>query len=116
MTKTKICGLTNKDDAVWALNYGADFLGVNLFQDSPRHVTVATASKWVPTLPSFATVVGIFVDAEMKTILDAVNKLNLKGIQLHGSETVEMVRQLKSDLEATGHPVFIIKINYIGSN
>ena len=107
--KVKICGLTNKDDAVWALNYGADYLGVNFYHDSPRHVSVAIASKWVPHLPSFASVVGLFVNASIEEIVKAVTKLNLKGLQLHGEESPEFISQLKSDLTATGHDVFVIK-------
>src|SRR5262245_34354955 len=107
--KTKICGITSKDDATWAINYGADYLGVNFYKDSPRHVSVASAEKWVPSLPSFATVVGVFVDSSAEDILKAVSKLNLKGVQLHGDESPEMVAQLKNELAAVGRPVFVMK-------
>lgn len=107
--KTKICGLTTKEDSTWALNYGADYLGVNFFKDSPRHVSVATAEKWVPALPSFATVVGVFVDAPADDILHAVSKLKLKGVQLHGNESPEMVAHLKNELNGMGRSVFVMK-------
>ncbi len=107
--KVKICGLTNKDDAVWALNYGADYLGVNLWKDSKRHVSLATATGWVPTLPSFASVIGVFVDATQEEIVNAVVKLNLKGVQLHGDETPAMIGALRVALGGTGRTVFIIK-------
>ena len=42
--KVKICGITNKEDAVWALNYGADYIGINLWKESKRHVSLATAA------------------------------------------------------------------------
>src|SRR5262249_23123980 len=107
--KVKICGLTSKEDATWAINYGADYLGVNFYKDSPRHVSSATAEKWVPMLPSFASVVGVFVNASPEEIVKTVSHLKLKGVQLHGDESPEMVAQLKTELEGLGRPVFLIK-------
>ena len=89
--KVKICGITNKEDATWALNYGADYIGVNFWKGSKRHVTPSTASEWVPLLPSFASVVGVFVDAGIPDMVELAAKLNLKGIQLHGHESPEQV-------------------------
>jgi phosphoribosylanthranilate isomerase len=107
--KVKICGITNKEDAVWALNYGADYIGLNLWKESKRHVSLATASGWVPQLPSFASLVGVFVNASEDEILHAVQKLNLKGIQLHGDETPAQIAALRLSLEGAGHKVFIVK-------
>lgn len=107
--KVKICGLTNKDDAVWALNYNADFLGVNLYKESPRHNSIASASKWLSQLPSFANIVGIFVNAPEEEIILAVKKLKLKGIQLHGDESPEFISGLKEKLLEAGLSPFVIK-------
>ena len=107
--KVKICGITNKDDAIWALNYGADYIGVNFWKGSKRHVSASNAAGWVPTLPAFAFVVGVFVDADPGDVAELAAKLNLKGVQLHGSETPEYVRLLKKALENTETPPVIIK-------
>ncbi len=107
--KVKICGLTSKDDATWALNYGADYLGVNFYKESPRHVSAATAEKWVTTLPSFASIVGVFVNTSAPDIIKTVTHLKLKGVQLHGDESPEMVAQLRNELNGLGRPIFIIK-------
>ena len=107
--KVKICGITNKDDATWALNYGADYLGVNFWKGSKRYVSPTNALGWVPTLPTFASVIGVFVDADPGEIADLSAKLNLKGVQLHGSETPDYVRLLKKALENTETPPMIIK-------
>ncbi len=107
--KVKICGLTNKEDAVWALNYGADYIGVNLWKESKRHVSLASATNWVSQLPAFASVVGVFVNATRDEILHAVQKLNLKGIQLHGEETPADIASLRVELEGAGKKVFVIK-------
>lgn len=107
--KVKICGITNKDDATWAINYGADYIGVNFYKESPRHVSVATAVKWLPSLPPFVPVIGVFVDETNETILKAVDHLNLKGVQLHGNESAEQVAALKNELAGQGRSVMIIK-------
>lgn len=107
--KVKICGITNKEDAVWAINYGADYVGLNFYKGSPRHVTVATAGKWTSQLPSFASLVGVFVNADMKDIAHTVASLNLKGIQLHGEESAATVGDIKRTLAGMGHPVFVVK-------
>jgi phosphoribosylanthranilate isomerase len=107
--KVKICGLTNKEDAVWAVNYGADYLGINFSKESPRHVSSASASKWVSQLPPFANVIGVFVNADQNEIVKTVEHLKLKGIQLHGDESPAAVAALRIALEGSGLPVKIIK-------
>jgi phosphoribosylanthranilate isomerase len=107
--KVKICGITNKDDAIWAINYGADFIGLNFYKESPRHVSVASAEKWTTQLPPFASLVGVFVNAPQKDIAHAVAKLKLKGVQLHGDESPAFASELRSTLAQMGHPVFVIK-------
>jgi phosphoribosylanthranilate isomerase len=107
--KIKICGVTNKEDAVWAINYGADFIGLNFWKESPRHISLASASSWVSQLPSFASVVGVFVNADHDEIVHTVQKLNLKGVQLHGDETPAFINALRVSLDGSGHKVFIIK-------
>lgn len=100
--KVKICGLTNKEDAVWALNYGADYLGINFWKESPRYVSLTTASKWVSQLPSFAQTFGVFVNADQNDIVKTVGQLHLKGVQLHGDEPASFVAALRIALEGSG--------------
>ena len=107
--KVKVCGLTNKEDAIWAINYGADYLGLNFFKESPRQVSLATAAKWVPELPSFASTIGVFVNAAKEDIVKTCDKLNLKGIQLHGNEDPDFLKGLRVAFEGQGRQVFIIK-------
>lgn len=108
--KVKICGITNKDDATWAINYGADFIGINFWKGSKRYVSTANALAWVPSLPSFASVVGVFVDAPVPDIVSAAARMNLKGVQLHGNETPDEVAALRKALaESAEVPPIIIK-------
>jgi len=107
--KVKICGLTNKEDAIWAINYGADYVGLNFFKESPRHISIATASKWVAELPPFASTVGIFVNAETEEIVKTLSKIPLKGVQFHGDETPEYLSSLKEKIKGSGRTPFFIK-------
>lgn len=111
--KVKICGITNKDDATWAINYGADYLGINFYKESPRHVTVPTAFKWLSTLPPFVPVIGVFVDESNESILKAVDHLNLKGVQLHGNESASQVAALRNELKGQGRSIIIIKALHV---
>ncbi len=107
--KVKICGLTNKDDAVWAINYGADYVGLNFYKESPRYISIANAAKWIAQIPSFAQTVGVFVNETKENIVKTVDKLGLKGIQLHGGEEPHFLRDLKSAFEIQKRSVLIIK-------
>jgi phosphoribosylanthranilate isomerase len=60
MTRVKVCGITNLDDALAALDAGADMLGFNFYARSPRCVTAADARGIVERLPEGAACVGVF--------------------------------------------------------
>ncbi|MDD5629964.1 MAG: hypothetical protein PHU21_12930, partial [Elusimicrobia bacterium] len=107
--KVKICGITNREDAVWALNDGAHFIGVDFRRRSPRRVLPDEAKDWVPALPTFAAVVGLFDDESSKEIARIAAEMNLKGVQLNGPQTPQRLRGLRQALTATECPPFIIK-------
>jgi phosphoribosylanthranilate isomerase len=110
MAKVKVCGVTGKDDAVWALNYGVDFIGINFWKESKRHVGIKAAAGWAAELPGFANLVGVFVNAAQDEIVRAVKEVRLKGVQLHGDETPADVAALKVALEGAGLKAFISKV------
>src|SRR5258708_33620531 len=93
----KICGLNKLDDALVALDAGADYLGFNFYAKSPRYVTPEACGRLQAELRrrgASATTVGIFVNhssAEVATILDACG---LDLAQLHGDERPEHVTLL----------------------
>lgn len=107
--KVKICGLTNKEDALWSANFGADYLGFNFWKESPRYISLTTVNKWIHELPPFVQKIGLFVDDDVKNILKAVQTLKLQGIQLHGNESVEFVKQLKELFLQNQLKCFIVK-------
>lgn len=95
MTKVKICGITNKEDAFWASSLEADFIGLNFYKNSLRKVSVSNAKEIVSSLPKFTAAVGVFVDEEIDNLLKICKKTGINIVQLHGSEPVEYCKQLK---------------------
>jgi phosphoribosylanthranilate isomerase len=85
MVKVKICGITNLDDALAAVECGADALGF-VFATSPRQVTAEVARKIVASLPPFIYKVGVFVNSDLKKVKDTMASCHLDLAQLHGDE------------------------------
>ncbi len=96
MTKIKICGITNLQDALWSVNLGTDYIGLNFYPPSPRKVSPKGAKEIVGKLPPFVIPVGIFVDESVSVISKLIKSVPLKAVQLHGTETPEMCAQLKA--------------------
>jgi len=84
--KIKICGITNIDDALLAVNLGADALGFIFYPKSPRYVSVRTAADICNRLPPFVTRVGVFVNELEYEIEKALNECLLTALQFHGDE------------------------------
>ena len=93
MTWVKICGITNLEDALIAVDAGADAVGFVVYEKSPRSVSVATAREIVEKLPRELEKVGVFVDADCDRIHKAVVDAGLTAVQLHGSRSLESVWQ-----------------------
>ena len=100
MTWIKICGITNLDDALVAIDAGANALGFVFYPESPRHVTLETAKSIVAKLPQSMEMekVGVFVNETVDHVLDAAKQLDLTAVQLHGDETTEFSRALFQQL------------------
>lgn len=96
MARVKICGITNANDAKWAANLGADFVGLNFYPQSPRKVSAKNAKEIVAQLPPFIKVVGVFVDEPLESLTKLVKSVPLKLVQLHGQESPEYCQQVKA--------------------
>jgi len=96
ITKVKICGLTNYDDAIAAMDMGADLLGFNFYPDSPRYVTPAQAMDIINKLPGFIDIAGVFVNASIERIHEINAACQLDWVQLHGDEDPDFCRSLLS--------------------
>lgn len=89
MTKVKICGITSVDDALMAVDAGADALGLVFFEKSPRFVPVEAAARIIAKLPPFVQVVGLFVNADLELVNRTADHCGLDIVQLHGEESPE---------------------------
>lgn len=85
MIRVKVCGITNEADAALAWKAGADAIGM-IFAPSPRQVDPLTARRIASVVPPFVLKVGVFVDADVREVLDIVRGVGLQAVQLHGNE------------------------------
>ncbi|HBD11836.1 MAG TPA: phosphoribosylanthranilate isomerase [Porticoccaceae bacterium] len=93
-TKVKICGLTSVEDAVIAVDAGADAIGLVFYADSPRCVSIEIAREIVRTVGPFTTTVGLFVNAAVSELEQCVRETGVHVVQLHGDETPAYCRQM----------------------
>ena len=95
MTLIKVCGITNLEDALAAVEAGADALGFNFYGPSPRYISPADARELINQLPGSILKVGVFVNEKLQSVLRIAQEVNLSAIQLHGDESPEYCRELK---------------------
>ena len=90
----KICGITNLDDALEAIDCGADALGFNLYPGSKRFIELEQAAQWIAQIPPGVGKVAVMVNPTLDAALRAA-RLNLfDSMQLHGHESPEFCRDL----------------------
>jgi phosphoribosylanthranilate isomerase len=99
MTKVKICGITNLDDARIAVDAGADALGFNFYKKSPRYISAAAAAEIIDRLGSEVLKVGVFVNESVDNIVMKLNIAHLDTIQLHGDESPSFVDVLRKSID-----------------
>lgn len=87
--RVKICGITRLQDALFAVNAGADALGFVFYEKSPRHVSAVQAAALCAALPPFVTSVGLFVDAPAEFVDSVLALAPLDLLQFHGDESPE---------------------------
>ena len=91
--RVKICGITRAEDALAAVDAGADALGFMLFKSSPRRVTPAQTAAIVRALPPFIARVGVFVNPSEPEVRSAIAGCGIDTLQFHGEEPPEFCRQ-----------------------
>jgi phosphoribosylanthranilate isomerase len=84
----KICGITNREDALAAIEGGAAALGFNFYSASPRYITPEVAAEIIAGLPAVWRV-GVFVDEAPEQVLRIAGQAGLDIAQLHGNELRE---------------------------
>jgi phosphoribosylanthranilate isomerase len=126
MTQIKICGITNREDALLAAECGVDALGFIFYPASPRHVTPDTARAIIQDLPDGIVRVGVFVNQDASEVNEITVFCGVDLIQLHGDESPDYCRrfpaerlikaisfQAESDLEALArYPVKAVLLDH----
>lgn len=97
MALVKICGITNKIDAVKAADLGADMLGFVFYGKSGRHVDINTVREIVNELPERVLKVGVFVDEDADIVREIAREAPLGALQFHGSEAPEYCAEFSGD-------------------
>ena len=100
MTRVKICGITNLEDARVAIDAGADALGFIFVENTPRFVTPEQVAPIVRWLPPFVTTVGVFWDHPTGHVKAVAEACGLRALQFHGEEPPETL---------TGYSLPVIK-------
>jgi phosphoribosylanthranilate isomerase len=86
MTWVKICGTTNLEDALTAVEAGADAVGFVFCKGSPRNISVETAREIVEKLPERIDKIGVFVNESPERVSVVADEAGLTAVQFHGDE------------------------------
>ncbi|MBL6973772.1 MAG: phosphoribosylanthranilate isomerase [Sulfurimonas sp.] len=81
--RTKICGITNYEDAMQAIEAGADALGFVFYEKSPRYINIQKAKAIIKRLPPFVEKVALFVNVDADTINTTCQEVGATLAQLH---------------------------------
>ena len=81
--RVKICGITNYEDAKWAIDCGADALGFVFYEKSPRYISPVEAKKLIDRLPPFVEKVGLFVNESADYITNTSRETHITLAQIH---------------------------------
>lgn len=96
MTKVKFCGLTRIEDILAANKFMPDFIGFVFANKSKRFIAWENAAYLKGKLNKNIKAAGVFVDEELQTIANIANNGIIDIIQLHGNESVEYIRNLRT--------------------
>lgn len=107
--RSKICGITRIEDALAAVEAGADAIGFVFYAKSPRAVSVQQARAIIQALPPFVTTVGLFVNATVEEVRAARAVAPLSLLQFHGDETPEHSAALAGAVNMPFTQVFRVK-------
>jgi len=94
-TQAKICGLKTPETIHAAVQAGVDHIGLVFFPKSPRNVSIEEAAMLASRIPTRVNIVGLFVNPDDQLIDQVLEAVPLDIIQLHGTEPVEHVVELK---------------------
>jgi len=90
--QVKICGITLIDDALVAVDAGADALGLIFYAGSPRGIDVEQAREIARTVPPYTTLTALFVNPERSLVERVLKAVPISQLQFHGNESAEFCR------------------------
>jgi len=93
--RTKICGITSYQDAMMAIEAGANALGFVFYEKSPRYITIKQAKDIIEKLPPFVEKVALFVNVDAQTINSTCQEVGATLAQLHFEAEDEVYQNLK---------------------
>lgn len=105
-TKTKICGITNLEDARFVSGALADYIGFIFYRDSPRYIEPAKAGAIINWLEG-PQKVGVFVNQPLDDVQSIATQTGLDLVQLHGDESVEYCGMIEQP---------VIKVFHVGES
>lgn len=94
MVKVKVCGITRAEDALLAVELGADLIGFNFWPESKRAIDPEQAQKIVEQVKGRVKIVGVFVNQILEEVVEIVSGLKLDWAQLHGDESPDFCADL----------------------
>jgi phosphoribosylanthranilate isomerase len=102
MTWVKICGITNLEDALTAVDAGADALGFVFYEKSPRKIDAHTAREIVENLPESVEKVGVFAGSSIEHALETGRRVGFDALQLYPMTNLKSAADGTSTERATG--------------
>ena len=119
-TRIKICGIRNIEDALFTARCGADALGLNFYEPSPRSIALADAIAIKAALPSFIATVALFVNPERSRVDEIIARLKPCALQFHGDEdehfcesfNMPYLKAMRIDGEMTGDDLLQYRLKF----
>jgi phosphoribosylanthranilate isomerase len=91
--RVKICGITSSEQAQMAQQYGADALGLVIYEKSPRYVNIEQAAKIRASMTSDCLAIALLVNPSESLVRQVIEQVKPDFIQFHGDETPEFCHQ-----------------------
>lgn len=95
LTRIKICGIRSPAEALWARNCGADALGLNFYEQSPRFISVQDIHDITSAVAGFVATVALFVDPARSVVEEVIASRQISHLQFHGDESAEFCQSFQ---------------------